>query len=132
MMKERPFNELVDRLKIYLARYPGESDRVRSLFRDAGFSLPFGRLRAVSNYAPFRRFIAAVWRRATLSAKITVLFDSPEQLLKLAEQVRDEFWRKASILRDRQPLPEGMARRWYVQQVRFVFNRLMFLATHGD
>jgi hypothetical protein len=119
------FGTLIRALGRYLAHNPEEFDDVRRLFRDEGFSLPFAHVRSVSRYRPFRYFAKRILRRLGLSSLF--LRVNPVQLLQSAKAIRADFRERAERLREAEIPKPGIKRRWGVQELRFTFNRLLYL-----
>jgi hypothetical protein len=122
------FSSLMRRLQIYLAHKPKRYDETRQLFRDAGFSLPFSRLRSAVVYGRFLRFLNFVLRRSRdWDQRFTYLFESPRTLLNHAIEVRDQLLESATKIGAFGVPKNGMMRRWFVQDIRFAFSRLLYL-----
>jgi hypothetical protein len=124
------FSQLVHDIRTYLAHNPDDFDQLRNLFRSNDFVLPFSRLRSVASYSPFRRLVRNFWSRHGSWFGHSTL--QPARLLERALQLRREFKNRVSRLHDK-PFPDnGMARRWAIQDFRFVINRYLYLISSDE
>jgi Reverse transcriptase (RNA-dependent DNA polymerase) len=122
---EDSFGRLVSDLRRYLAHNTGDFSRVRDLFRANGFVLPFSRLRSVAASRPFRRFLKSLWSQS--GGLLGRNIPRPTALLERANSLRREFRDQLRRISER-PLPSGgMARRWAIQDFRYLLNRSLYL-----
>lgn len=115
---------------MYLIRRPGEADELHTRFRDAGYSLPIGRLRSLAKSKRFRLH----FRRKVggLLGWVASWFTSQESLLADAAEVRRGLTSEAERLSHQAPPAGSQRRRWYVQKRRFVLNRLFYLYSPAE
>jgi len=121
------FAGLIRRLQLYLAYNQDDYDSLRHMFANAGFSLPFSRLRAVTGYGWFRRFLYRWLGRLRFDRRHRIALDRPESILAEAVRIRDILLAQARRRADDGLPTRGMARRWAVQDCRYIFNRLLYL-----
>ena len=120
------FGLLMSDLRRYLAHNSEDFDRVRSLFRDEGFSFPFSRLKsvAVSSNA-FRRFLKGVWSQS--GGLFGQSIPRPPALLERASRLRRTVDERLRRITDESLPASGMARRWAIQDIRYLLNRSLYL-----
>jgi reverse transcriptase-like protein len=126
------FGEFMRRLQLFLARNPEQFESLRQDFRAEGFSIPFSRLRTIVQYGRFRRFLKVIWKATGWLERIIYSVDSPATLLAAAQDMRANFLKRAETLSHQEIAFAGMERRWDVQQLRYVFNRLLYLMPSSD
>lgn len=126
------FGEFMRRLQIFLARNPEQYESLRQQFRAEGFSIPFLRLRTIVQYGRFRRFLKMLWKATGWLERIIYAVDSADTLLDAARVLRGSFLKRAESLATRSIAFSGMERRWDIQQLRYVFNRLLYLMPTSD
>lgn len=127
---EDTVGHLIAELRCYLAHNQDDYDRVRDLFRDNGFSLPFARLRSVSRSSIFRRYLKSIWSQS--GGLFGHAIPKPNALLARAEYLRRKFKVRLDQL-STMPLPsEGISRRWAIQDYRYTLNRLLYLQPAED
>lgn len=123
------FRQLMYRLQLYLARFPASGRGLSGAFNERGFCLPFSRLQRGVEYNPFRKFLRWLLYRSPLLRFWAIRHDSPAALLETAEQTRAAFTQDARAIAQRAVPIDGVERRWFVQDCRFVFNRLAYLTS---
>lgn len=134
------FVELLDTIAVYFLRYPGSYDQIRTFLRDAGFSLPVERVHALSQYNFYQRMIYSLmgsYRAAGKrqghqgfrnAKKIYSIFSASEgDIVAQAQKCRLVFQRRAEALAESSLPAGGMERKWFAQDARFIFTRLLYL-----
>lgn len=116
---------LVSDLRRYLAHNLGDFDRVRDAFRAEGFSFPFSRLRSVATSSPFRRFVKGFWSHS--GGLFGRNIPRPDSLLERARSLRRLYRSRLRQAAERSIPPSGMARRWALQDLRYLLNRSLYL-----
>ncbi len=124
------FGELVSNLTQYLAHNPDEFDSLHARFRSEGFSLPFTRVKSIAQYGPFRRLAKKAFEHLGMSTIVGSV--KPEELLRNARGLRTHFEDRASHIAATDIPSGGMERRWAIQNLRFTFNRLLYLAPREE
>ncbi len=119
------FGRLIENLTQYLAHNPDEFDELHKRFRGEGLSLPFIRVKSISQYGPFRRFHRKVLKYFGITAIIGSL--DPDKLLQDAKDLRAHFAESANRAAATDLPSSGIQRRWAIQNLRFTFNRLLYL-----
>lgn len=119
------FGSLISHLSQYLAHNPHDFDMLKSRFREEGFSLPFTSVKAVSEYRPFRRMAKKVLNYFGIElisgdVKLT-------ELLEDARYLRTHFELRVNRIQDAALPSGGIQRRWAFQDMRYTFNRLLYL-----
>ena len=116
------FNELVENLIGYFVRHTeDERTHVKGLFRNRGFSMPFF---SIESRMKYNRFLA--WLGYRISSGKLRRWLSVEEMLRMATRLRQglvsEFEATTSDV-----FSGGMDRRWYVQRMRFLLGRLLYM-----
>src|SRR5215469_2573897 len=121
------FEALVFRLKLYVALRPHRFKELSSAFAAEGFNIPLGRIRTASMAGRFRKAVELYHRRGW-RVVLEALLDTPVSLARSAHQLRVNFLSRLSSLAAA-AVPDGAARRkWHVNRIRFLTNRLLYLA----
>jgi len=140
------FEEFLDRLAIYFILNPTTFKDVAAIFRERGFSLPLTRILARSQDSRYRRFLRALIRGTAgawyggwpedrwleVSHRWRYLADNLDTLLRDAETIKGNFIEHSERLGSMEIPGSGLRRRRYLQECRFVFNRLMYLTPIED
>ena len=124
------FVGLVSNVTQYLAHNPDEFDNLRARFRGEGFSLPFTSARSISRYGPFRRLARKFLQYVGISTLAVAI--KPEEMLRDANRLRREFEERAVRVAASAIPSTGIQRRWVIQDVRYTFNRLLYLVPQED
>ena len=120
------FGTLLSSLSVYIMRNPESFDGLRSTFRGLGFSLPFPRLKAMSEYGRYRSFIGTLFRqRASWFPPPSVQTD--KDLVRMATALRRDTMTKLRSMREREVPSTVMRRRWHVQKYRHLLNSMLYL-----
>src|SRR5215472_5261614 len=121
------FHALVFRLKLYIALRPHRFGELSSAFAAEGFNIPLGRIRTASTAGRFRKAVELYYQRGW-KVVLEALLDTPASLVRSAHQLRVNFLSRLSSLAA-VTVPDGPARRrWHVNRLRFLINRLLYLA----
>ncbi len=121
------FEALVFRLKLYLALRPRRFQELTEAFVSHGFNIPMERIRTASRLARFQKATQALHRKGW-KVLIDALFDTPANILNFATKVRVNLKDRLKSLID-SGIPEGPTkRRWHMQRVRFLTNRILYLS----
>lgn len=116
------FNDLVENLIGYFILHTeDERNRLKRLFRDHGFSMPFF---SIESRMKYNRFLA--WLGYRISSGKLRRWLSVEEMLRVATRLRrDLLGELESTSSD--VLSGRMDRRWYVQRMRFLLGRLLYM-----
>jgi hypothetical protein len=121
------FEALVFRLKLYIALRPHRFRELSSTFAAEGFNIPLGRIRTASTAGRFRKAVELYYQRGW-KVVLEALRDTPVSLARSAHQLRVNFLSRLSALAA-VAVPNGPRRRlWHVNRIRFLTNRLLYLA----
>ena len=121
------FEALVFRLKLYIALRPHRFRELSSTFAAEGFNIPLGRIRTASTAGRFRKAVELYYQRGW-KVVLEALLDTPASLARSAHQLRVNFLSRLSTLAA-VAVPDGPRRRlWHVNRIRFLTNRLLYLA----
>jgi hypothetical protein len=123
------FENLLRKISVYLMVHPQDIDTLQSMFRGSGFSFPFLRMKTLAYYNRYRAYVLAGlhYRRHGLPWIVDALTTTAADLLRLALDLRRTMQQELTALRDQPPPRHGMPRRWYVQKVRYLCNRLLYM-----
>ena len=119
------FGDLVANLAQYLAHNPEDFDAVSEAFQSHGFSIPFTNVRSVAEYSAFRSLAKQVLELVGLGALRRRM--SLGHLLDEALRIREVFTIRAKALAEKDLPGDGIQRRWAVQNIKFIFNRILYL-----
>ena len=123
----KSFQALVFRLKLYIALRPHRFGELSSAFAAEGFNIPLGRIRTASTAGRFRKAVELYHQRGW-KVVLEALLDTPASLARSAHQLRVNFLSRLSSLAA-VAVPDGPTRRrWHVNRIRFLTNRLLYLA----
>ena len=122
---------LLGSMSAFLVGNPQDFDELRHLFRASGFALPFTRLRAMSQYQRYVSFLRALLKKP-LQQLSRPRPGSHADLLSMASALREETLSNLRMVREEQPPPDGMRRRWYVQRCRYLLNSMLYLVDPGE
>jgi hypothetical protein len=123
---EDSFGLLMSDLRRYLAHNTEDFDRVRGMFRDEGFSFPFSRLKSVAASSnAFRRFLNVVWSQS--GGLFGQSIPRPPALLERARRLRKIVEERLRRITSESLPASGMARRWAIQDIRYLLNRSLYL-----
>lgn len=127
--EEITFGSLLSCLTIYLNRTPRSYNILSKTFKDQGFSLPFSRLRSMSQYGRYIIFLNALirGRHRGFGWWIKSLIMSNRELLEMAVNLRNNMIDTLKSLQVDMSLMNGLKRRWHVQKLRYLTNRLLYL-----
>ena len=114
-------------LTVYLALHPERATELKSMFGDAGLSIPIGRLLALSSYNRFRYFLGRRRARSGLLHAAGLVFARNEDSLERAIRIRNAYEISLRNLIDESPSIGTDLRRWQVQSIRRVINSLFYL-----
>ena len=121
------FQALVFRLKLYIALRPHRFGELSSAFAAEGFNIPLGRIRTASMARRFRKAVELCYQRGW-KVVLEAVLDTPGSLARSAHQLRVNFLSRLSSLAA-VAVPDGPTRRrWHVNRIRFLTNRLLYLA----
>src|SRR5215467_3399853 len=121
------FEALVFRLKLYIALRPHRFRELSSTFAAEGFNIPLRRIRTASTAGRFRKAVELYYQRGW-KVVLEALLDTPASLARFAHQLRVNFLSRLSSLAA-VAVPDGPRRRlWHVNRIRFLTNRLLYLA----
>ncbi len=123
---EYSFEALVFRLKVFLAVHPHRYGELASALLGEGFNLPLNRIRASTQNASFRNRLTYLWRRGWRVAAEAV-FQTPKTLVEYARVVRGIYRERLNGLAASNVPENGTRRRWHLQRLRYVTNRLLYL-----
>ena len=125
------FEALVFRLKLYIALQPHRFGELSSAFAAEGFNIPLGRIRTASTAGRFRKAVELYHQRGW-KVVLEALLDTPASLARSAQQLRVNFLSRLSSLAA-VAVPDGPTRRkWHVKRIRFLTNRLLYLAPTSE
>ncbi len=125
------FQALVFRLKLYIALRPHRFGELSSAFAAEGFNIPLGRIRTASTAGRFRKAVELYHQRGW-KVVLEALLDTPASLARSAHQLRVNFLSRLSSLAA-VAVPDGPTRRrWHVNRIRFLTNRLLYLAPKSE
>ena len=120
------FQALVFRLKLYIALRPHRFGELSSAFAAEGFNIPLGRIRTASRAGRFRKAVELYHQRGW-KVVLEALLDTPASLARSAHQLRVNFLSRLSSLAA-VAVPDGPTRRkWHVNRILFLTNRLLYL-----
>lgn len=126
-----PLSAFKFRLKIFLARNPGEVSRIGAELRKLGVFLPVEALAEATHALTWRRRIVQLWR-ANWVVLVKYRFDSIQDILDTAKQCQALIRDHIRKLLSGRVEPVGLVRRWYVQQARFIINRALYFLPGED
>jgi len=125
------FQALVFRLKLYIALRPHRFGELSSAFAAEGFNIPLGRIRTASTAGRFRKAVELYHQRGW-KVVLEALLDTPASLARSAHQLRVNFLSRLSSLAA-VAVPDGPTRRkWHVNRILFLTNRLLYLAPTSE
>jgi len=126
------FGGLIGQLRIQFLVRPEMYGDTRKMFLDHGFRLPMQRLRSVARMGGFRGYLYFLLGGRPLRKVFGDFWRKPHELIAQAIIIRDGFVEYASYLAQRDQNITGMARRWFVQECKYVVNRLLYLMSPED
>jgi len=126
------FEALVRDICLYLAVRPKRVEGLRKQLREAGFSLPIGRMVSQVRYGPFQRFMVGEARRRGIVDAALILFRSDADFVEAAKLVHKALLSSLESIGEIPDAGKGMQRRWFVQQARYRINRLLYLTSPAD
>jgi hypothetical protein len=128
------FGTLLSYLSIYLNRTPASYNILCKTFRDQGFALPFSRLRSMSQYKRYLIYLNALFNRRGRGIRWwkKALTMSNIELLEMAKHIRDNMIRELKSVEVDIDSLVGIKRRWHIQKLRFLTNRLLYLLSPKD
>jgi hypothetical protein len=126
----KQFDNLVQRIKLFLWLKPDRLSSLQREFRDEGISLPLMRFAVDARYGRFQRFMDRLIRTTpggTLSLFSNLRQDDERRLASIASRLRSEFLKAANQIDVRSERGQGMVRRFRVMRLRYLLNRLLYL-----
>ena len=126
------FRDFCRDLTIYLAIHPGRAEPLKNALRQAGFSLPVGRLLALSSYSRFKYYISARGSQQSLLQKSSLLFATDKKMIERAISLKSITINGLQELLDEEPEITPNLRRWQVQRIRRIVNSLFYLRRFSE
>ena len=125
------FERLITRATLACALFPERLSTFQQVCRDLNLLFPDKRLMDRSHSSRYRRWLHVLLRRRVHSVGAAVQLDAKTfaiQLSDLRRTLEEEAQRLFSI----PPASTPMARRWQLQDQRYVLNRLFYLTPLGE
>lgn len=130
-VKKNSFESLIFHIKVFLLTHPNREHRLAKSLLAEGFSLPISRLRSTSMEPSFLGKF-----KYLLESKWNVVWQAwranERDIINMAKEVRKEV-RKELYDIIGENIPEKPTRRkWFVQRLRYLANRAIYLFPHDD
>jgi len=128
------FDNFIQRIKLFLWWKPGKFDELQFVFNESGIPIPLKRFFIDSQYGRFHRFMHGIIKTTNWNMPIISQLHKENQKRLLAEAIRlRKIFLKATIRLRKNEMPQnGMKKRWRVQRLRFLLNRLIYLTPIND
>lgn len=128
------FDSFIQRIKLFLWWKAEKFEEIESAFKELAIPIPLKRFFIDSQYGRFHRFMHGILRTTNWGLKIISQLhkENPNRLSSEAIQLRKTFQRSIENLLEIELPKKGMKRRWIVQKLRFLLNRLIYLTPIND
>ncbi len=120
------FEDFLLRLEVYLARYPARVGEIRTTFNAEGFNFPITRWAAAASQTRFQTFLFRQLRQRPVLTILKFLASDREDLIANAREMRPLLREELHFASQDIPVA-GMARRFRLQRIRYLLNRLIYL-----
>jgi hypothetical protein len=123
------YEMLMQRIKLFLWKKPEDFEKLQKIFFENGISIPLNRFLVDSNYGRFHRFFKHVCRTTNWNLPIAhyMWTDNCKKLFDSVIKLRKQFFLAVKNLRKIDIEKTGMSRRWKIQRIRYLLNRLIYL-----
>lgn len=118
------FSEILDRIKLFLARQPRSYHELATALTNIGTQIPMNRLMATSRSGRYHRF-AKTWQ--WLAARLPWRTDTIDRICGDVLLARKSLQQQLITLHETSAPESVQLRRWHIQKYRFVLNRLLYL-----
>lgn len=133
MLADR-FHEFVQRIRLFLWLKPDKLPPLQKVFAEEGLYMPLKRFSLDAQYGRFHRFIGGIlktshwgWQQVS-----RLLSETEESLVYAAHKLCNDFQSILYKIVDLDLPDRGMMRRFRIQRLRFVLNRLLYLLPVED
>lgn len=125
------FRRLVFRIKCFLAIHPGRAEDLERALLANGFQIPLKRIQATAQRKSFAIKLMRLIRKGWTVA-LNALFDDEGAVVNEALKARQDIKERLTSMLQSDIPTQGTRRRWYVQRLRYLINRALYLLPLSD
>jgi len=125
-VQEQSFEALLFQLKVFLLLHPERQSSLERLLEAEGIAIPIARLVTISRGKQFRPKFWSLWARRWYVA-VRAWNANERDIVSDAIAVRSAVQGELDALLTRRVPESGTRRRWYMQRLRYLVNRSLYL-----
>ena len=128
------FDELINRIQLFLWDSPSKKVSLHALFRDRGIAIPIQRIALSAFYGRFHHYMRNIIRTARQYARVikNLQFENEDLLLSDTIRLSKDFCDTAKQIEEPESTEHPIIRKWRTQRFRYLINRLFYLLPIDD
>ena len=123
------FEQLLDRIKLYLWHRPSKKDELSECFKEKGIAMPIQRFAVNVTYGRYHRYMRYLVNTTSIYKRIIreLKYENASTLMSDVSYLCGEFSRIASGIQIGRANGHPLMRKLQAQRLRYLLNRLLYL-----